>query len=334
MTSPAGNAVDVSVIGCGRWASFLAWYGACLGHRTLISGRQDSPRLRQLQETRANQYLALPDGVELVSDLGQALRHAPYILVAVGAQQLRGFSRELAALDVAGKTFVLCMKGLEAQTGKRLTQVLRDEAGPSPAVATWVGPGHVQDFLSGIPSCMVVTSESPGTTIDIITRFSSELIRFYVGHDLVGNEVGAAAKNVIGIAAGMLDGLHLGALKGPLMARGAHEVAALIRAMGGDGLSAYGLAHLGDYQATLFSEHSHNRRFGEAFVRGERFAALAEGVATLDALLVLSTTHGVEMPICAALKAILYERHDPRSALRELLLRPVKSEFGASGSRD
>ncbi|MDP2871381.1 MAG: glycerol-3-phosphate dehydrogenase, partial [Bacillota bacterium] len=174
-----------------------------------------------------------------------------------------------------------------------------------------------------------ITSESVETTRDVVARFSSELIRFYIGQDLIGNEVGAAAKNVIGIAAGMLDGVDLGALKGALMARGAHEVAGLIRAMGGNELSAYGLAHLGDYQATLFSEHGHNRRYGEAFVRGERFAALAEGVATLDALLVLAAKHGVEMPICSALRAILHNGHDPRSVLRELLLRPIKSEFGA-----
>ena len=95
---------------------------------------------------------------------------------------------------------------------------------------------------------------------------SSELIRFYYGTDLIGSEVGAAAKNVVGIAAGMLDGLDQSSLKGALMSRGTREIARLIESMGGNGLSAYGLCHLGDYQATLFSQHSHNRRFGEAFL--------------------------------------------------------------------
>ena len=110
--------------------------------------------------------------------------------------------------------------------------------------------------------------------------FSSDLIRLYKGHDLVGTELGAAAKNVIGIAAGMLDGRGLSSMKGALMARGAREVARLIHAMGGSELSAYGLCHLGDYEATLFSVHSHNRRFGESFIRGQAFHELAEGVPT------------------------------------------------------
>ena len=96
------------------------------------------------------------------------------------------------------------------------------------------------------------------------------MIRFYYGQDLIGNEIGAAAKNVIGIAAGMLDGFHLSTLKEALMSRGTREVARLIKAMGGNELSAYGLCHLGDYEATVFSEFSHNRRFGELFVQGKQ----------------------------------------------------------------
>ena len=97
--------------------------------------------------------------------------------------------------------------------------------------------------------------------------FGSDLIRFYYGQDLIGNEIGAAAKNVVGIAAGMLDGLGLSTLKGALMARGTREIARLIDALGGNELSAYGLCHLGDYEATLFSPYSHNRMFGEQYVK-------------------------------------------------------------------
>ncbi len=316
-----------SIIGCGRWASFLAWYSANLGHQTLLYGRPRSERLLRLQKTRKNDYLELPDTVELTDNLELAINHSSYLLVAIGAQNLREFFHKLPQDSFHSKTFVLCMKGIESATGTRLTQIVRGFVGAQTHVAVWLGPGHVQDFIQKIPNCMVIGSENIDTTKALIERYSGPLIRLYIGQDLIGNEVGAAAKNVMGIAAGMLDGLSLSALKGALMARGAREMARLIRAMGGNELTAYGLAHLGDYQATLFSAHSHNRRFGEMFIKGQRFDKLAEGVATLEALIQLSEKHSVDMPICHAIHSIIYAAQEPKSVLKQLFLRPVKHEF-------
>ena len=145
------------------------------------------------------------------------------------------------------------MKGLEKTTGKRLSVVVSECLDASNKVAVWLGPGHVQDFYAGIPSCMVIDSEHDDVKKELVDAFSSNLIRFYYGRDLIGNEIGAAAKNVIGIGAGMLDGLGLSTLKGPLMSRGTREIARLIKSEGGSELSAYGLCHLGDYQATVSS---------------------------------------------------------------------------------
>jgi glycerol-3-phosphate dehydrogenase (NAD(P)+) len=131
----------------------------------------------------------------------------------------------------------------------------------------------------------------------------------------------------MGIAAGMLDGLNYSSLKGPLMARGTREISRLVRAMGGNDLTIYGLSHLGDYEATLFSTHSHNRKFGHAFVEGERFDKLAEGVSTLKALRKLSLQYDVDLPICKALYSIIFEDKDARDTLKDLFLRPVKFEF-------
>ena len=111
------------------------------------------------------------------------------------------------------------------------------------------------------------------------------------------------------------------------MARGAREVARLIRAMGGNELSAYGLCHLGDYEATVFSKFSHNRQFGESYIRGEAFSSLAEGYYTVCALMKLEGQYGVELPICRAVYRVLYEKKEPRAALGELFDRTLKSEF-------
>ena len=127
---------------------------------------------------------------------------------------------------------------------------------------------------------MIVDAYDEALKIKIANSFKSNLIRFYYGNDVIGSEIGAAAKNVLGIAAGVLDGSGYVSLKGPLMARGAYEVGKLIQAMGGKFSSAYGLAHLGDYETTLFSEYSHNRRYGEMMAHGAKFEKLAEGVMT------------------------------------------------------
>ena len=154
-----------------------------------------------------------------------------------------------------------------------------------------------------------------------------DLIRFYYGDDIIGSEIGAAAKNVMGIAAGMLDGGGYTTLKGPLMARGAREVARLIKAMGGNELSAYGLCHLGDYETTLFSDHSNNRRFGIQFIKGEKFTKLAEGVSTTKALKILGEKYNVDLPITNAVYSILYENKDPMKVFLQLFSRSTRKEF-------
>ena len=174
---------------------------------------------------------------------------------------------------------------------------------------------------------MVIDSLNKDLTKFLADSFTSDLIRFYYGNDMIGSELGAAAKNVMGIAAGMLDGANLSTLKGPLMARGAREVARLIKAMGGNELSAYGLCHLGDYETTLFSVHSHNRKFGEMLIKGEKFQKLAEGVKTSGALRKLGIMYGEELPITNCVYGIVEEGKEPMAELKKLFERNLKNEF-------
>ena len=318
--------MKVSVIGCGRWGTFLAWYLDRSGQEVLLYGRKGSQRMETLRETRTNGVTTLPETVGLTSSLAEALERDT-LVISVGSQGLRGLLREIAALSPQeGKRLVLCMKGLETSTGKRLSTIVEEEL-PSARVAVWLGPGHVQEFTAGIPNCMVIDSKDEALKEELVAAFSSELIRFYYGRDLIGNEIGGASKNVIGIAAGMLDGLGLSSLKGALMSRGTREIARLIKALGGNELSAYGLCHLGDYEATVFSPYSHNRRFGEAFVTGEPYGELAEGYATVKALVKLGEDRWVALPICQAVYQVLYQGADPRATLDGLFSRSLKQEF-------
>ena len=261
--------MKITVIGCGRWGSLITWYlSAIKGHSLTLYGRASSLHMQRFMTERQNSLLTLPDSVKLSTDIDCTLE-ADVIVISIDSQGLRGLMKQLSALELKNKTVVLCMKGLEIGTGKRLSQVAREYLDDSVDVAVWVGPGHVQEFYAGTPNCMVIDSESEDAKRMLVSEFSSELIRFYYGRDLIGSEIGAASKNIIGIAAGMLDGKGLSTLKGALMSRGTREIARLIKAMGGNELSAYGLCHLGDYEATVFSKYSHNRAFGEAFVKGE-----------------------------------------------------------------
>lgn len=318
--------MDFSVIGCGRWGSFIAWYLHSLGDRGVLYGRAGSTHLQRLAKTRTNGLVTFGEGVDFTSDLSKALE-AELICVSVASQALRGVMAQVRALRPEGKTFVLCMKGIEVESGLRLSQIAQEAVGGSNDVAVWLGPGHVQEFVRGIPNCMVIDAEKEEVKSRLVAALSGGLIRFYYGTDLIGSEIGAAAKNVIGIAAGMLDGFGLSSLKGALMARGTREIARLIRALGGSELSAYGLCHLGDYEATVFSPYSHNRRFGEAFVQGEVYDELAEGYYTAAALMGLSRRHGVELPICRAVYQVLYEQAEPKETLDGLFLRSIKREF-------
>lgn len=318
--------MNIMVIGCGRWGSFIAWYLDRAGHSVTLYGRETSANMKQFMETGSNGLITLTPSMKLSTSLDNII-DADVIVISIASQNLDSLMGQLEAYELRNKIIVLCMKGIEVGTGRRLSQIAEAHLDISNHVAVWLGPGHVQEFYQGIPNCMVIDSNHEPTKELLLEAFSSDLIRFYYGQDMIGNEVGAAAKNVIGIAAGMLDGFKLTTLKGALMSRGTREIARLIQALGGNELSAYGLCHLGDYEATVFSKFSHNRQFGEAFIKGEHFDSLAEGYYTVKALVELAGRYQVELPICQAVYEILYEGTDPQVSLDRLFSRSLKNEF-------
>jgi glycerol-3-phosphate dehydrogenase (NAD(P)+) len=282
--------------------------------------------MKELIRTRSNGVITLPDTVNLTCSLDE-LDGADAILISIDSQGLSSLMDTLREKNIDGKTFILCMKGIEIGSGKRLSEIVKEKAPRSCSVAVWLGPGHVQEFYAGRPNCMVIDSEDEETKHKLVDAFSGNLIRFYYGSDLIGNEIGAAAKNVIGIAAGILDGLGLSSLKGALMARAPREISRLVSALGGNPVSVYGLCHLGDYEATVFSKYSHNRGYGEALITGEEQKGLAEGYFTVKALMELSEKTSVELPICRAVYNVLYEGKEPTAEMDALFSRSLKNEF-------
>ena len=320
--------MKISVLGCGRWGSCIAWYLDKIGNEVVSCGLKEAPELIQLLNTHKNDYLTYPDSIEVTYDLKYAVERAQVIVISISSQHLRSYMQDISKYNLEGKIIVLCMKGVEVSTGCRLSEVVAsfvDEA--KTPIAVWVGPGHPQDYVKGIPNCMVIDSNNDEIKRKLVKEFSSDLIRFYIGTDLIGSEIGAASKNVVGIAAGMLDGMGYTSLKGALMARGTHEIARLIKALGGNEMSAYGLCHLGDYEATLFSPWSHNRRYGEDYVKGIKYEKLAEGVMTSKALIKLSKKYNVDLPIVNSVYGILFENKGFKEEISKLFIRSIKEEF-------
>ena len=317
---------NVFVIGAGRWGSFIATYLNSVGHKVSLYGRASSERMMELIRTRKNELIEIGEDIRLTTDITEATS-ADIIVVSIASQALSSLMKELAALSLKDKTLVLCMKGIEIESGRRLSEIAEAGLDKSCSVAVWLGPGHVQDFTRGRPNCMVIDSKNDVVKRELVDIFSSNLIRFYYGTDLVGNEIGAAAKNVMGIAAGILDGLGLSSLKGALMARGPREISRLAEAMGGSPMSIYGLCHLGDYEATVFSPYSHNRAYGESLVTGKEFSGLAEGYYTVRALLLLGERYGVELPICSAVYSVVYLGSSAEEEMKALFTRSLKYEF-------
>lgn len=321
---------NISLIGCGRWGTFLGWYAAnyCKDNicGTDMYDIPTSPNFIELRDTRKNPYLALSDNMYLHDKIEDVLKNDT-IIVSIGCQYFRGLCRELNNYDLSGKTFLLAMKGLEEPSAKIIHDIMKEEISQNIHIAVLAGPGHVQDYMKGVPSCAVIDSYEEETKDYLIKLLQSDLIRFYYGADLIGNQIGAALKNVIGLAAGILDGLEWYGLKGALMARAPIEVGRFIQHFNGNPHTAYGLAHLGDYEATLFSKHSHNRTFGEKFARGEDFGKLAEGVPTLKAVKIIADKEGIDMPICQALYQVIYEKADIKSTIKDMFNRNLKQEF-------
>lgn len=320
--------MNITLLGCGRWGSFIAWYLDHNKNNVTVWGRKNDPLVESLFATRVNTYVTFPDSIELTNDLVYAVKKSDIIIISISSQFVRDLMSNVCKIDdYKSKIYVLCMKGIEDSTGKRLSEVLEEFGVPSENIAVWVGPGHIQEFTRGVPNCMIIDSKNKDLSSYLVDIFKSDLIKYYQGNDLIGTEIGAAAKNVLGIAAGMLDGLGCTVLKGALMARGTHEVARLMKACGGSEMSAYGLCHLGDFEATLFSPHSHNRMFGEKFVKGEPFEKLAEGAATASAMLKMAEKYKVDLPITKAVNDIIQHKKDPKFVLDSLFARNNKKEF-------
>lgn len=291
----------------------------------------------ELQKERENKRFLpghrFPDNLVATAQVDQAFDDPQLVVSAVPCQFIRAVWSRLAHLYPAAVPLTCVSKGIEIGTLKLSTQILTDVVGKVPLIAL-SGPSIAPEVARKLPCTVVAAAEEIGPAEFVQQAMSTDYFRIYTNTDLIGVEIAGATKNVIAIAAGILDGLSLGSnAKAALLTRGLAEISRLGAALGAKSGTFAGLAGTGDLVTTCISPMGRNRSFGEAIGRGKsveealgQTESVVEGVATTVSVVELAARLGVEMPITQAVHRVLFEKASAPQVIRELMNRPLKAE--------
>ncbi|MAG58731.1 MAG: glycerol-3-phosphate dehydrogenase [Planctomycetes bacterium] len=325
-----------TVIGAGGWGTAVALLLHETGHEVRIWGH-DPVNLERMGRERENaKYLkdvALPDDLILTTDHEAAVKSAKLIVSGVPTRHLREVMEPFRGLLPRDVPIVSLTKGIEVETLKRPSQVLR-EIFAGHAVGILSGPSHAEEVARRIPSSVVIAASGRERARQLQRRFTTERFRVYANVDPVGVELAGALKNVIAIAAGVCDGLGFGDnTKSALVTRGLVEMVRLGSKLGARKQTFAGLAGMGDLITTAFSPHGRNRHVGQRLGEGQPLDRIlretekvAEGVYTTKAVMTLARRHRVDMPITLEVHDVLFEGKDAAAALQSLMTRSSKAE--------
>lgn len=327
----------IAVIGAGAWGTALAMILAGQG-RTVNLWEYFPDYARELQTHRENYKflpgITIPNQITITNDLGACVQDAAIIVLVVPSQALRGVVQKLAQLAVTPRILVSASKGIENNSLDRMSQIIQDAFDSRCSVVALSGPSHAEEVARGLPCTVVAASADEPAAEEIQILFTNDHFRVYTTSDIVGVELGGSLKNVIALAAGILDGLSLGDnAKAALLTRGLAEIARLGQACGAARETFAGLSGMGDLVVTCTSQHSRNRRVGEEIGRGRRLddiltdmEMVAEGVQTTRSALALGQRMDVELPIIEQVHEVLFANKSAKDAVRVLMQRPFKPE--------
>jgi glycerol-3-phosphate dehydrogenase (NAD(P)+) len=329
--------VKIGVIGDGGWGTALSLLLLSKGNQVTLWGA--FPEYTEEMRRRRENFkflpgVRLPNELSLVSDFRDVCKDAALLINAVPTQFVRSVFERFKPYYKEGTPIVSVSKGLEQNTHKRCTEIIRDVLGDIP-LAVLSGPSHAEEVARKIPTAVSVASQDKKLSEFVQDVFATDLFRPYTNSDPVGVELGGALKNVIALAAGMCDGLGFGDnTKSALLSRGLAEMVRLGTKLGAQKATFFGLSGIGDLITTSFSKHGRNREVGERIGRGEKLKEIlstmekvAEGIWTSKSVVELSTQLLVEVPISREVYKILFEGGSPREAVLSLMQRPLKSEF-------
>lgn len=333
---PAPLPTPITILGTGAMGTVCALILANQGHPVRLWGHNPA-HVSAVHTLRHNPHLpgiTLPTSLHFTADSTEAFAAAPHLLLcAIPTQFIRAVLSHLKAYIPAKIPILSVSKGIELDTLLRPTQIIDSILGPRP-LSTLSGPSIAGEIARNLPATMVVASPDESLAHQVQTLFSTRTLRVYRNMDLVGVELAGALKNVIALAAGILDGMDMGNnAKAALMTRGLVEITRLGVALGAQPETFAGLAGLGDLVTTCFSPEGRNRNFGFAIGRGETIAnalasspGIVEGMPTCKAVVGLAKQLNVEMPLSEMLHAVLFDRKPPAQGIRDLMSREPKSE--------
>lgn len=278
--------------------------------------------------------VVIPSNVTAFSSLKEAIGHNRYVLLAVPSHVIRIICKDIKSIIGKDTVIISIAKGIEAESGKRLSEVINEELPENPVVIL-SGPSHAEEVAQDIPTTVVVTSKDLKYAEEIQELFMTSKFRVYTNEDMVGVEIGGAVKNIIALAAGICDGIGYGDnAKAALMTRGMKEIIRIGEALGGKSETFSGLTGMGDLIVTCTSMHSRNRRAGILIGKGssseeaiKEIGMVVEGIKACKAFYELKEKLGVSMPITDVLYRVLFEGKDPKYGVYELMTRDKKSEM-------
>ena len=328
----------IAVVGAGAWGTALSIVLARAGRHKVRLWAYEREVRDSIENTRTNDLFlpgcTVPESVQITNDLSEALQEAEIVLTVMPSHHARRLYEQMKELYSQEVLLVSATKGIENGTYKRMTEVAADVAGVS-RIAALSGPSFAKEVARGDPTAITVASTDTNVAATIQREFSDPMFRIYTNDDVIGVELGGSLKNVIAIAAGVVEGLNFGHnTAAALITRGLAEITRLAVACGARRETLSGLAGMGDLVLTCTGGLSRNRTVGVELGRGRKLrdimagmhGMVAEGVLTTDAALGLAARYGIEMPITDQMHAILHEEKSPQDAIRELMSRPGKEE--------
>jgi glycerol-3-phosphate dehydrogenase (NAD(P)+) len=331
----------IAVFGAGSWGTALAWLLGSQGRSVALWCRREEQAAAIRAAGTNDRYLPglhLPPCIAATSDVGAASEGTSLAVLALPTTALRGLARRLRDLLPAGCAVVLACKGLEPDTGLRVSEIALSEAGPAwrDCLAVLSGPNLAGELVRQVPTTTVIAAWNADLARRMQAVFAAPFFRAYTNSDVIGVELGGALKNPIAVAAGINDGLAYGQnSKAALITRGLAEMTRLGVACGARPVTFAGLSGLGDLVATCDSPLSRNYRLGRALANGLTLDAalaelgqVAEGVPTASAAVLLAARVGVELPITAELRRVLFEGRSPQTAVAALMAREYRGESG------
>lgn len=328
--------MNITVLGAGTWGTALAILLAGNQHQVTLWSKIKAETEALAADRKQIKNLPgaeLPESVLLTDDLKAALEKPEMVVFAVASVFVRETAKQVSALLRPGTVIVNVAKGIEEATLKTLTEVIQEEI-PHADVAVLSGPSHAEEVSRRIPTTIVAGATTRKTAELIQDTFMNEYFRVYTSPDVIGIELGGSLKNVIALAAGVVDGLGYGDnTKAALMTRGIAEISRLGTKMGGKYETFAGLSGMGDLMVTCTSLHSRNRNAGYLIGQGKtpeeamkEVNQAVEGVYSAKAALLLAQKYGVEMPIVEQVNQVLFRKKSAREALSELLVRDKTEE--------